>query len=429
MSNSRRRAIEFEKSNVYSNSSDNSSVECKYDRIFPEENISNYEVRQNNIFSNTYSKVESGEGVKRLDGKSIGESYSSQEARTHTEHLYPYTNGFEDDPSTATAVKPVNGVTALYEAAALYLNGLDRYSTNLIGGVSGWFANTFFDINDDSSLLIPVPLTDNNNKSYNPLTFNFDIYWKGFKSENILKVEGLKQVSISPMSPIPIVYDEMEKFVDANVNFFKFLQSLTGLSDVPPDFGAIWDALSTLFGNLQVAIGYLPPPIGAPLLGMNAANGFGLGGSVSAIFGSVSGSSNLLTPSMVYNHTFGSQGTIAKSASKTNYMKSETVRETDDQSNLTTLIASGENKRIVERRAVPDTDRKRIKGAEIMWQGELKDIILGTVPLDISFPALAERSTIPLDEVLQVRFGNGVGDDIEVDFWFEINETEIRDDF
>lgn len=433
MSNSRRRAVEFEKSEVYEYTEEDGPRVSPYATAFPEEaNRQNYESRYTQNKSEGWSKIESGEGVQF--GDKSAESYSSQEVRTHTEHLYPYTNGLEADPDVIAggAVVPTADIASAYEAAAIYLNVGHGLFTDAPGTIVGWVLG-------DNSLLIPAPVKDNNNQSVNPLDYNFD-YWTGIKV--VPKVGGLRQVSVSPFSPVPIGYDAVQSAFTSASNALRVindiamaLNSLPGQDAPPPDLATIWRAVRSALSAFQVAsTAFLAPATigvggsGAAGALFNAGNGLGIGASVGFI-GGVSTSSNLLTPSMIYNHTFGSQGTITKTASKTGYMKSETVRETIDAGKTDTLIQGGENKRIVERRAVPDTDQKRIKGAEIMWQGELKDIILGTVPLDISFPALAERGATSFDEALRVRFGNGIGDDIEVDFWFEINESEIRDDF
>ena len=439
MSNSRRRAIEFEKSNSYLYTEEDGPRTSPHAKAFPEEaNRHNYESRYVQTKNGGWSKVESGEGVTIGDNP-IGESYASQEVRTHIEHLYPYTNGFSPDPKySVPGLIDVNDVSTPWEAAANYLNIGHGFFTDTIGTIGDWFIG-------ENSALIPGPDLVNEQPA-NPLGSNFEAYWKGLvppeEPEKIPIVAGMKNVSMSPFSPIAIAHEGVTKLYTGlyqgwqalvNTHNTVFNPSSSNDNEPPPPFDLA--ALINIGGDMaqagQLWTALVPPATPAGVLGaigFNAGNGFNLGGSLGFI-GGVSTGSNLITPGFTYSHSFGSQGTITKSASKTGYMKSETVRETIDEGLVETLIQGSEHKRIVERRAVPDTDKKRIKGAEIMWQKELKDIILGTVPLNISFPAMAERSAIPVDEALRVRFGNGIGEDIEADFWFEISETEVRDDF
>lgn len=76
------------------------------------------------------------------------------------------------------------------------------------------------------------------------------------------------------------------------------------------------------------------------------------------------------------------------------------------------------------------TDTQRIRGAEILWQNELVDIITGSVGLDIQFPAIAEEIHYrTADDCIRVRIGSGVSSDITVDFWFDILEEVVHDDY
>ena len=87
-------------------------------------------------------------------------------------------------------------------------------------------------------------------------------------------------------------------------------------------------------------------------------------------------------------------------------------------------------KRLITRKEVPDTDRQRVKGAEVMWQGEVVDIITGSIPLNFTLPATAGKMHFrTADDSLRVRFGSGVGRSTSVDFWFDIDEEIVKDDY
>ena len=68
-------------------------------------------------------------------------------------------------------------------------------------------------------------------------------------------------------------------------------------------------------------------------------------------------------------------------------------------------------------------------GTTVMWQGEIADIITGSIPLNFTLPATAGKMHFrTADDSLRVRFGSGVGKSISVDFWFDMIEEEIKDD-
>ena len=101
-----------------------------------------------------------------------------------------------------------------------------------------------------------------------------------------------------------------------------------------------------------------------------------------------------------------------------------------------TTIESGENKRVVTRDYVPsnildhtELNKKRINGAEVMWQNEFQDIITGTIPLNFTLPATASKMNYrTVDDTIRVRFNSGFSSSIQVDFWFELTEENINDD-
>ena len=87
-------------------------------------------------------------------------------------------------------------------------------------------------------------------------------------------------------------------------------------------------------------------------------------------------------------------------------------------------------KRLVTRKEVPGTDQQRVKGAEVMWQGELADIITGSIALNFTLPATSSKIHFRTsDDSLRVRFGSGVGKSLSVDFWFDLTEEIVKDDY
>jgi hypothetical protein len=100
-----------------------------------------------------------------------------------------------------------------------------------------------------------------------------------------------------------------------------------------------------------------------------------------------------------------------------------------DSSNARTNFGDSKIKRLVTRE--PDTaNSQRVTGAEVMWQGQLNDILTGSIPLNFSLPATAGKEHYrTADNSLRVRFGSGIGKSISVDFWFDILEEVIQDDY
>jgi len=153
-----------------------------------------------------------------------------------------------------------------------------------------------------------------------------------------------------------------------------------------------------------------------------------LGISLSAAFYvGLSASSNIGInpyPSILFQASYGDQGLIVLQAVETGYSFSQFKNQDYNQ------FSSGEMKRKITHAEVPETDKQRMKGAEVMWQDELVDIITGTVPLNFDLPATASKMYFRTsDDTLRVRFGNGIGKTVSVDFWFDINEEIIKDDY
>lgn len=402
MSNSRRRAVEFEKSNVYHHKYNHPGKDTgipapPYQNAFPDEVNDNYQFGESLDRNQYWHKVQSGKENYPVDheisDQDFADSTVSQRIKNDSEILNSYQDLLVD----------INiGKYETYATTESGTHNKHMFPDEDWRSVKGYFqlVESIAELRVGDQIIPTVP---------EQLLTQFSAkFWNGLKKEN-LSVNGLRNFSLSPGSYFETEYiqDLIDLITGQNADIDLIREFVSRIS--PPS--AI--AQLALFGGISGGIS-----------GTVNLSPFGVGGSTGVSIGTQSP-----FPGMNYSTTYGSQGTITQQAQKTAYSYSKTLNEQARASANISSTLAGENKRIIERRAVPNSDQKRIKGAEIMWQGELKDIILGTVPLDISFPALAERDAVSFDEALQVRFGNGIGDDIEVDFWFEIKESEIRDDF
>ena len=204
-------------------------------------------------------------------------------------------------------------------------------------------------------------------------------------------VRGLRNISFHPLTPLA----DLVNFVDDIINNRPFDIAVLG---------------SALLGNV-------------PLLltgGTNTSVGFA--GIVTIGIQPI--------PNLNFSATVGSAGNITRSASEEAYSYSQFLNRSFGENRAVSYGEEGNQNRKVLRKEVPDTERQRIKGAEVMWQGALADIITGSIPLNITLPATAGKMHFRTsdDDSLRVRFGSGVGQSISVDFWFDLNEEMIKDD-
>ena len=166
---------------------------------------------------------------------------------------------------------------------------------------------------------------------------------------------------------------------------------------------------------------------GVLLAELTAGGSGGISGGASA-GNSLSASSSF--PTMLHSTSIGTSGNISKQASQTNFSYAQHLHSGYDASMSRSDHGEGStlNRRIT-RRAPPDGDRQRITGAEVMWQGELMDIVTGSIPLNLTLPALASKAYRTSDETVRVRLAGPLGSGIEVDVWFDIREEAVRDDY
>lgn len=221
--------------------------------------------------------------------------------------------------------------------------------------------------------------------------------WKGFKQKELI-IKGTNSISISPFTTIRAI----EKLIE-------FGERIT-----PGEMHAFIETLGEVLLLNPFTI----------LTGGQSAN-------VSVSPGGVGISLGVQPfPNFSNQVTYGSSGNVNKQASETRYSFGQFLSKGGDSTDSKFIISEGEMKRIITRKEVPDTDRQRIKGSEVMWQDELVDIITGTIPLNFDLPATSSKMYLRTsDDSLRVRFGTGVGKSVTVDFWFDLNEENIKDDY
>jgi hypothetical protein len=144
--------------------------------------------------------------------------------------------------------------------------------------------------------------------------------------------------------------------------------------------------------------------------------------------GGVSGSASYSFPTVLQSTATGSVGAIVQQAFESGYSYAQHSNHGFNRTKLSTKYNAGEMIRMVSR--IPEYDpRKRVHGAEVVWQGRPVDIITGTIPLGITLPATAGNMYRTSDEAIQVHFGNVIGQSLTADVWLDISEEIIRDDY
>ena len=135
------------------------------------------------------------------------------------------------------------------------------------------------------------------------------------------------------------------------------------------------------------------------------------------------------TPTINYAYTVGSFGNVTTTASEENYSYAQSRGRSFDETRVVSYADEGIQNRLVTHKEVPGSDAQRIRGAEVLWQGEVMDILSGTIPINLILPATADKNPArTYDETLRVRIGSGVGSSVSVDIWFDVVEELIRDD-
>ena len=161
-------------------------------------------------------------------------------------------------------------------------------------------------------------------------------------------------------------------------------------------------------------------------------NGLVIGGSLGiqvAAGGSISASTAQLLPSMNYNSTSGTSGSIAKQGTKTGYAYSQYMTQGQDITKVMTEYERGKmNRKVTRQLNQPGTIKERKKGVEVMWQNKVTDIVSGRIPLGISFLATGSNYYQNVDMAVRIKFP-GYTTQLDIDFWFEVTEESIKEDY
>lgn len=357
----------------------------------------NYDVRR--VEGEGWRSSETGVDVSIENGwkqpPGAFEARSSQELRAHNEILSP------------------NQDEAHWRPTAIIGNALNmaiNLGSDLVRGRIGddsWFLGT------DSRLFIPT---------YKDIRLfeGFDDEWAGVvdkyeddpshpRSREKLRVSGTMSVTTSPFGFVRDL-GKLLDLLDALVNW--------DIANITENAINLIPSLNNFYAGGKFASGALNS------LGLSlSANPWGIGLGLST-----STSGGVFLPSFSYVNTFGTQGSKTLQATRTGSARSQYKNISFDE--VTAGIIEGKSRRKVTREEVPGEDKKRVKGAEVMWQGELQDILTGSIPLNFTLPATASKEHYrTADDSLRVRLGSGVGEGISVDFWFDIVEEMIQDDY
>jgi hypothetical protein len=239
-----------------------------------------------------------------------------------------------------------------------------------------------------------------------------DDVWRG---QTVDSVGLVRQLSLPPWVAVP------STFLQGVVDGLEQLRDWIGAGTFPPTgplptFPANIDPLMNLIGQL-------------PLLnGTNVSFSMGASYVVGANLGF---SWAPVLPTLGFQSTDGSQGNITQQAQETGYSYAQ---HKNKNVNVTRNKAIwDESEPTMKRRSARELDtdsvvRRRQRGAEVMWQGEYADVVVGKIPIDIVLPATAGRMYRTTDEAIAVRFGGGMASDVLVDVWFDLQEEWVRDD-
>ena len=361
--------------------------------------IDNYDNRINNSRITGWRQSETGQGVV---GKPnwIGDNepgdfknLSNSENRTHNEILSPQ----EDVKDWKTNAMIGNALYLPFELGDNLRNIIDNFPDNPEDILLG-----------RNKILIPT---------YNDVILyrGFENVWRGLVTNaniNSLKVKGVKTVGSSPFGLNSVGKNILE--MAEGLNNGNFMDIATNAYDILAPF-------------LINAGG------GPNIFSLAAMNSLGLGISITpiglGISFSASGSGGQLLPSFSYSTSFGTQGNISKQAVNTGYAYSQFLNNSFDEGNSNSKGLDSKSRRIITRKEVPNTDKERVRGAEVMWQDKIQDIITGSIPLNFTLPATATKMNFrTADDSLRVRFNSGFSPSIQVDFWFELTEETIKDD-
>lgn len=389
-SNVRRRAIEFEKIENYQEK-DAKSPPYLVKKIGSDDfSTGNFENRETDINNISWRSIESGKDVawpltKGLPGFTF-ENYSATENRSRTEQISSLGDAF------ITAFNNLNNNVRQLLSTVLPLPSLISVTTA---------SQRLFNNNTNTALWKP-----------------FNAF--GFNINNLPPINGIQVLNIPPFYLSHI--DLLARLLNPLRNQFQPSMaapqlptlSVMEIDDMIAKLSLV-NGLSmgmNLGGSFSVTVP-VPPPLS-------------FSGGVS---GGYSMGVNSTLAASIRNSTSGSVGSVVLSGQETKYSLNRNNQSGFDNNISQSFLGESEQKRIVTRRELLDRDHERTKGAEVMWQDKIQDIITGTIPLNFSLPAISSNTSFRTsDEALRVRFNSGLSPSVEVDFWFELIEENIKDD-
>ena len=314
-------------------------------------------------------------------------SRSSQEIRTSTEILAPDIA----EPAWAAVAILGNALNAAFQAG----ESVQEFMDGALPGLTS------------ASVLLPIGMSSQR------LFLGFENVWRGLvdstTQSNLLRVAGMRTATASPFG--------YARTAEEGWELGREILRAVYADGSPRGVAAnVADALSTT--PLIMAFGII--------------NSLSLSLSVAPWGIGISGSSplNAILPSYSYVNSYGSQGSITRQATRTGEQVSRQLIGGFDEATTLSRTAGGRSERVVTRTEVEGRDTERVRGGEVVWQGQLADVITGSISLGVRMPATASDAYSPGgDDSIRVRFGSGVGESVTVDVWFDVVEETMNDDY
>ena len=267
------------------------------------------------------------------------------------------------------------------------------------------------------------------NTSDSALLQDWDDLWECLLTENetltdLLRVDGLRNFSVPPFA-FP------EEFLELIGDL------LRGPFDMSPDDQAALLTSNPIIGPMLAIQGM---SFGANLgMSQNVGSGVALGpvsfNSGGGLSSGMSISASPQLPSMVRTSSTGTTGAVSRVANKQCLTYAQHLNKGyDDSETYVRYLANeddiaGTMHRTVTRDLLKQGSiRKRRPGVNIHWQGRTRDIVTGSIPLNVVLPATADKIYRTSDEMIRVRFPNGIAD-LHVDIWFDLTTEVLKDDY
>lgn len=231
-----------------------------------------------------------------------------------------------------------------------------------------------------------------NNTAWTPWRTNTTTFRLG-TLRNAVSVSGLFNVSIPP-----------------------YWNSLMDEVTDKKDMGQIESALQTFTDSLFI---------------INGA-GIGTGRGAGFLIPNFSWSNNIAASGVataLEAHSIGTTGSITLSARQSGYSYSQNLTAQATDTDGKTEYVSSEHTQTFTRSVAeePLARDERMKGAEVVWNHRVVDILVGIIPLRMDLPAYQDSGYRTTDESIRVSF-TGHSDEVMADAWFEATEELVRDD-